>query len=233
MAPQFLRRQIVMHRHSDIWSTIPAESKFLLVHVPKTGGTTLAEALYGRSINHYPVWVWQDSNPVRFANLITIAVMRDPCERLVSSVRHCLDSPRASIQDLKAGTELRRAGSTVVDMCFAYLTNRRLRQRLRRIVVFRPQAYWLCRNGRYAIDVLFSLRRSSNQSGSSRRESDWSNVNAAAPSAGPIPAELKSLADDFYRSDRHLLENAVDYWIDDVREVMPLLESRQCEQAVS
>lgn len=227
--PSPWRPQVVKRRHGAIWNSISAESEYLLIHIPKTGGTTLAESLYGHPINHYPVWVWRDADPDRFRKVTTFAVMRDPCERLVSSVRHCLGSPRASIADLSAGQLLKQAGASVIDMCFAYLTDRRLRRRLQRVILFRPQTLWITDDDCCAVDVLFALR-TRESSDPPRLDSGWRNVNQFAPKVDAISPELRSLANKFYHNDRVTLDTATDHWIDDVCEAIPILASIEREE---
>jgi hypothetical protein len=161
----------------------------------------LANALYGNAINHAPVWAWRDANSDRFSRVTTFAVMRDPCERLLSAIRHCLGAPRASPIDRWAGKILQQAGRTVEDMCYAYLLRPLLRYRLSRVVGFRPQSYWITERGRVSVDELFALRPAFDHVIEREPRAADMNVNVIAPSASTIPPKLRRMAYDHYSAD--------------------------------
>lgn len=70
-----------MHRHRCVF-----------VHIPKTAGTSLRNALGAPKMgrNHFPWWVYHQANPSRFASYFSFAFVRDPVERLASGYRYLL-----------------------------------------------------------------------------------------------------------------------------------------------
>lgn len=65
------------------------ETGILLLHIPRTGGTSLFEALYGINLQgqhryHLTAREFDFLNPVLFRRLLKVAVVRDPVARLES-----------------------------------------------------------------------------------------------------------------------------------------------------
>jgi hypothetical protein len=142
--PGAVRSPIVKARHSRVWEAIPHDNNVLFVHIPKTGGTTLATLLYGHSINHYPVWIWREANQDRFIGCKCITVLREPADRLVSVIQHCLNGARASPADLALGNLLRRRCTNIDQMLEFALENINRKGKLRTHLFFRPYKFWLC-----------------------------------------------------------------------------------------
>ena len=56
-----------------------------LVHIPKTGGTSLSYALYGKGVWHRRWDQIRDADPAGFERWHKVAVVRDPVDRFVSA----------------------------------------------------------------------------------------------------------------------------------------------------
>jgi hypothetical protein len=61
------------------------EQSQLFIHIPKTAGTSLCAALYGRGIKHRPAWEIALFHPVRFTRNGKFAVVREPVDRFLSA----------------------------------------------------------------------------------------------------------------------------------------------------
>jgi hypothetical protein len=68
-------------------STISSISRagVLFIHVPKSGGTSISQRLYGRNLPHYPASFYRAVFPKETTALPSFAVIRHPVERLVSA----------------------------------------------------------------------------------------------------------------------------------------------------
>jgi hypothetical protein len=61
------------------------ETGIALIHIPKTGGTSLSHALYGRGIWHRRWDQIRDADPTGFERWLKVAVIRNPVDRFVSA----------------------------------------------------------------------------------------------------------------------------------------------------
>lgn len=84
-----------------------------MIHVPKSAGTSLARELYGRSLGHFPLELYQKTLGPLSCQVPIFAVLRDPVDRFLSAFRFfsmrgtrdagmTLDDPRSDLwrQDL-------------------------------------------------------------------------------------------------------------------------------------
>lgn len=141
--PQFVRDPLVRRRHGSIWSEIDEHPRVVFVHIPKTGGTTLAELLYAKSVNHYPLWVWRACEPKKLSGAQYFTVLRDPVQRLISGIRHVLVGQRASSQDIEMGKFLTSHYGSTSEIFDAYISEPRLRSMLASYIHFRSYKFWL------------------------------------------------------------------------------------------
>lgn len=71
----------------------------IFIHVPKTAGTSIGMALYGRQIPHRTWRDWRNLNPRKFNRYFKFAVMREPIARFQSAFGYlkqggCCDTER-------------------------------------------------------------------------------------------------------------------------------------------
>lgn len=62
-------------------------AEVVFVHVPRTGGTSISQALYGRNLPHLSMAYYQALAGDKLAGLPSFAVIRDPIDRLASAYR--------------------------------------------------------------------------------------------------------------------------------------------------
>lgn len=64
------------------------DAGLLFIHVPKTAGTSIHMALYGRALSHDSLAAWQKTYPRSMAGIRTAAVVRDPVDRFLSAFHY-------------------------------------------------------------------------------------------------------------------------------------------------
>lgn len=88
-----------------VWATrsspyreVNDEHEQIFVHVPRTGGTSIAEALFQKSVGgHTPLYAYRIFDPQRYDQYFKFAFVRNPYSRLVSAfhqVKHNANNPR-------------------------------------------------------------------------------------------------------------------------------------------
>lgn len=63
----------------------------LFIHVPKNAGTSIATALYGRTLTHQSMRYYQDVVPDLARDLPSFAILRNPVERFLSAYSYARD----------------------------------------------------------------------------------------------------------------------------------------------
>lgn len=79
--PDGLRYAVLVHRRAPLWR----QSRIVFVHVPKSAGTSINHALYGRFMGHMRAMDIQRWAPSDVRALPSFCVTRNPWERLVSA----------------------------------------------------------------------------------------------------------------------------------------------------
>jgi hypothetical protein len=64
-------------------------SNHLFIHIPKTGGVSISQAIYGRQVWHRTALFFQDCDPDFLSTRLSFAVVRNPWDRLVSAYEFC------------------------------------------------------------------------------------------------------------------------------------------------
>ena len=147
----------------------------LFVHVPKTGGTSVARALYGtEGVGHRTVReVRAELGRQRADALFSFAVVRDPVDRAASAYRY-LRAGGSNALDAAFGARVLDEFSTFEAFVLGWLTPRTSRVQ----VHFRPQADFVCDGGRVAVDRVVPY---------ARLAEGYARVRAETGVGGPLP----------------------------------------------
>jgi len=85
------------------------EKKIIFVHIPKTGGTSISKALFGKFSGHAYLFEYFLANKSYTQNFYKICVVRNPFDRLVSAYSHLSqknirDENKSLLEDLDVGS---------------------------------------------------------------------------------------------------------------------------------
>ncbi len=62
-------------------------AKILFIHIPKTGGTSIAQVLYGKNLPHYTAQFWNFTYGDSVGKIPSFSMVRHPVNRLVSAYK--------------------------------------------------------------------------------------------------------------------------------------------------
>lgn len=114
--PEPISRWIIKLNYGGrVWKEYPMFNSadgqpVLFIHIPKCGGTSIANSLSLREIRHLPASVFSESNPLRFSRSLAFSMVRDPYERLASILMHFRSS-------IFAGDTEKRIYQNYIDNC--------------------------------------------------------------------------------------------------------------------
>jgi chondroitin 4-sulfotransferase 11 len=97
-AIETLRMRIADLRGRGIYSEYADAYGFIFIHIPKTGGSSIVQALLKSDSRHIPVSEYLRANPQKFRRYFKFSFVRNPFDRLVSSF-HFLKSGGMNPQD--------------------------------------------------------------------------------------------------------------------------------------
>lgn len=133
-----------------------AERGVLFVHIPKNGGTSIGQALYGTHIGHNTIRYYQVAARRLIETLPIFAVLREPEQRFLSSYRHARQGFAADITIAAAFRETYRAFRSIDD-ALDHVENAVSPYAMDHI--FRTQKWYLNeKSGSLANIALFNLR---------------------------------------------------------------------------
>ncbi len=79
------RQRFADFRGRGVYAGYPNRHHCIFIHVPKTAGSSVAQALFGQNSRHVPYFEYQRANPGKFRRFFKFAFVRNPWDRLVST----------------------------------------------------------------------------------------------------------------------------------------------------
>lgn len=135
------------------------EAGALFIHVPKNGGTSVCDLLYGGIMMHETWRYYRHVAPELSQTLPSFAIWRDPVQRFVSAWSFARRGGTSRVRIHPSVNALYRTFDTLddaidhVESCSSVYEMDH---------VFRPQSLYVCdRHGRLAVDQLFPMDRMS------------------------------------------------------------------------
>jgi chondroitin 4-sulfotransferase 11 len=128
-------------------------TKSIFMHIPKSAGSSIGMALYGRQVAH-AIWQdWYDINPRKFRSFFKFAVIRNPAERFVSAF-YFLKGGGMNAQDKQFGDTVLKDYDSPNELAGA-LVDHIVQEQVLSWLHFRPQAEFVAdESGRSKMDLL-------------------------------------------------------------------------------
>lgn len=97
LVPHSFRARVADARGRGLYAGWPDQHHAVFVHVPKTGGSTIAKALFGSGAPiHATAHAFRRANSAKFAAYFKFAFVRNPWDRLVSAYYFYTQMPERS-----------------------------------------------------------------------------------------------------------------------------------------
>ncbi|MFW7268226.1 sulfotransferase family 2 domain-containing protein [Gluconacetobacter sp. Hr-1-5] len=148
-----------------------ARRGILFIHVPKNAGTSIATALYGRTLSHQSIRYYQDVAPELARDLPSFAILRDPVDRFLSAYSYARNG---GTRDRTVAPEFRDLymGFRSLDDALDHVEQARSIYGMDHI--FRPQSWYVAdRAGRPAVRHLLRI-------------DDMAHLSDLMPELGPV-----------------------------------------------
>jgi hypothetical protein len=131
-------------------------SHSIFIHIPKTAGTSVGEAIYGHWVGHVPLSRFAAFDDRKFKSFFKFSFVRNPWDRLLSAFAHLKGGgePLARREELWSKRHL--GDIEEFEQFVLRLRNSRFRSLILADVHFRPQLNWITLPGseRIAVDYL-------------------------------------------------------------------------------
>ena len=195
-------------RNNRIYKYNSDKFKCIFIHIPKTGGNSIYEALFSKNSNgHIRYSEYQEENSKKFQEYFKFAIVRNPWDRLVSAFfflkkggMHCVDKEWAQ-ENLKEFNTFDQFVMSGIN-----------KKKIYSGVHFKPQSYWICdKNNRIMVDFIGRLETLdqdflfiSNKIGSNKKTLKKLNAVSKLDYRKYYNERTKNIVYDFYKDDIEL-----------------------------
>jgi hypothetical protein len=131
----------------------PEGRRHLFLHIPRTAGGSIAEAIEGRDKPHFPLVAYAAHDPARLAGLWKFTFVRDPADRFASAYARVL-SPRAIEQVRLWGDRHVRPAGSLERFAKLLADDPKLRSIVLAQAHFRPQTEWITVGDKLGVDYI-------------------------------------------------------------------------------
>ncbi len=146
LPPEFAHMLMAMRRRRA-WR----EAGIIFIHVPRTAGTSIARAIYGRPLGHMKASTVGRVCPTLFRDLPSFAVVRNPWDRLVSAYHFAV---QGGTRDAGIHRKSQYRGAEFRSFA-AFLDEWFRHQRLMACdFVFQPQNLYVCRRAGGGAEIM-------------------------------------------------------------------------------
>lgn len=129
--------------------------KYIFVHIPKTGGTSVLQALNAPSRRNHASWeIYREANKFYFKDFFKFTVVRHPVSRIYSSYNYILNGGNGRPADIELCRHVQSKTSTFECFILNFLTRTNIIQHS----LFRPQTFFVCNfSGEPVVDHICKL----------------------------------------------------------------------------
>jgi hypothetical protein len=134
-------------------------------HIPKCGGTSIGVVFGQPHCPHVPASLYYKSNPIRYQQADSFAVMRKPIDRYASILRHLRGSRFRSKEEQLLAVELGIEDNSLDESLTAFFTDRMFRNRMFKHSKIGREGFslmqyqWLSCKGKVIVGHIFSLEQ--------------------------------------------------------------------------
>jgi hypothetical protein len=177
----------------------------LFVHVPRTGGTSISQLLYGRNLPHVSLAFWHNVGGHSIQRLPSFSIIRSPVARIASAYRFI----RSGGTSLRASSRHDPLGVRKLPSFAAFVDALALQPAyMQSYDVLRPQSEYVTDpSGRLLVDRLFSFEEIAQGAPNLRRWLGLDDIPVLKASQGDPPAVLvrtRQLIESLYEDDLRL-----------------------------
>ena len=134
--PEYIKRKIIIKNYAQrIWNEYPIikssdNLEILFIHIPKCGGTSIANSLGIDEIRHIPSSVFCITNKKRFDKAFVFSLIRNPLERIASIIMHFNGSQFAKTQEKEIFDKYIISEENITESIMRYFEDSKFRKKL-------------------------------------------------------------------------------------------------------
>jgi chondroitin 4-sulfotransferase 11 len=149
-----VRRPVVRYFRSNPWREHHSVSSSVFIHVPRTAGGSIVEALYNnQERGHTPLYAYAYTRPAQLSELFSFSIVRNPWDRMVSAYHRVLTTAKNPVTLAWAERNIAEFGS-FESFVTALDGNQSLRWKVLGYPHFRSQFEYLAVDGKVAVDFV-------------------------------------------------------------------------------
>ena len=154
--PLALQRPLVRALRETPYSPDYHSTRSIFVHIPKTAGTSVGEAIYGDWVGHVPLSRFAAFDERKFRKYFKFSFVRNPWDRLLSAFAHLKGNGEPLAAREVAWSETHLSSIATFEDFVLKLRDAEFRGLIVNDVHFRPQVDWIILPGsdQIAVDYL-------------------------------------------------------------------------------
>ena len=149
--PRTIRDVIDLKRREKYW----LNSNCIFIHIPKSAGVSINNALYGRPLGHFTASQLKETIRTTYDKSYTFAVMRDPIERVLSAYNFAKNGSNSKTHKF-SNNELFREFNNINEFIIEYLQYEDITSL---DGIFRPQYEYVLDQEEVAVDKIYSIKK--------------------------------------------------------------------------